>query len=147
MYKLASRGMQRKHRVAAPLPTGGYIGESSPVEQDYIPSADNMDEAECLSERRQLMLEIAKAQNQMIASKSAGDKEAITGLGHRLQGYAARLGMLKRRLHILRSTNLMQAFCDATKQILDADTLERIYERQQHLLAHPQPPSTTNGEG
>jgi hypothetical protein len=134
MYKGASQRLQHRHRVSMPLPTGGYIGTTTAVDDDFIPSADNMSLEEVEAERRQLLTELTKAQNQLLASKSAGDNAAINGLGLRIQGYVTRLALLKQRRHALRQEDSNQAFSDAVKQLLDEATLERIYERQQELL-------------
>lgn len=128
MYKLASRNLQRRHAVDKPLPTGGYIG-SAQVEDDFIPSADNMSIEECRAEQRQLKLELTKAQNALLVAKANHDKAEIATLGLRLSTYGMRLSLISARLKVLVNPAETQVFSDATREIVSPEQWGRIIAR------------------
>jgi hypothetical protein len=127
MYKVASRNLQRSHHVNRPLPTGGFVGLSAPVDHDFIPSADNLSREDCEAERRQLLLEKVRAENQLIASKQAGDTRAITGLGHRLQGYSLRLAANNKRMRTLNESRECELMSSAIKELCSPELQQAIW--------------------
>jgi hypothetical protein len=131
MYKHASRNIQRRLKVMEVRPDAStYV-----CDDDLIQSAGNMSEAECEDERRNLLVDKARCENELVAAKATRDALAIRRLGHRLQTIGARLGMLKKRIHVLSSQRSLDAFHDAAREVLPKTTLQRVYDRQQELIA------------
>lgn len=131
MYKHASRNLQRRLKVIEVRPSpAAYV-----CEDDLIQSAANMSEAECEDERRNLMVEKARVENELLGAKNARDFDAVKRLGARLQTIGARLGLLKKRIHTLTSQRSLDAFHDAAKQILPESTMGQIYALQKELIA------------
>jgi phosphoglucomutase len=130
MYKGASQSLQRKHRVTELRPApSAYV-----CEDDLIQSAANMGLRDCEDERRTLLTEKTRLENELVVSKRDRDKQRIEAIGHRLANISARLGMLKRRLHQLRNQDRQEAMVAATKQIVSAETFQRIVERAEEII-------------
>jgi len=134
MYKRASRNLQHAHRVNAPLPTGGYIGAEA-LNDDLIPSAGNMSRAECEAERKTLLFELARAKADLAAAKVVQDKEQAKLLGTRIGVFGARLGVINARLHDLSQASQHQAFAQATREIVNAETFRAIVARKDQIVA------------
>ncbi len=131
MYKGNSASHQRRYKVHeidfAPV---GYV-----TQDDLIVSADNMSLDECEAERRQLITEKVRTENELAAAKRKADKREVTALGHRLAGYASRLSLLKQRMHTLRGADRSQAFGDAVRDVVSTEVLQQIYDRQEQIYA------------
>lgn len=132
MYKGASRNLQRRvTRIEEARPSAAaYIGED-----DLIQSAANMSKRDCESERRDLLTEKARLENELIGAKRAREYAEIGRIGHRLQSLCARLSLLRGRLHELERASEVEALKAAIKEIVPPDLLRRIYDRQRELKA------------
>jgi len=131
MYKNTARSLRRATNVHA-IAVAPVLHA---VEDDFIPTCDNMDERQCMAERAQLILEKTRTETELAIAKREGDAAQVKFLGHKLANLAGRLSLIKKRLHVLRQSDAMQAFCDAVKQVVPADMLELIYARQNELKA------------
>lgn len=131
MYKHASRNLQRRvTRIESVRPAASaYIAED-----DLIQTAENMSLDECEVERRNIILEKTRLENELLGAKNCGDSRAVTALGHRLQTIAQRLGLLNRRIKHFRHDLNAQAFRDAVKEVVPADILDRVYARQKEII-------------
>lgn len=131
MYKGKSANLQRKHRVVEiRKPSECYIAED-----DLVQSAENMGMQECVSERAMLILQKTRAENELTAAKAEKDAEGIRILGARIQGYCSRLGLITRRISVLKRDDNEQAFSRAVKELVSRDVFAQIVARQQEILA------------
>lgn len=135
MYKATSRSLQRMVEPMAPKPTGGAIGLS--FDHDFIPSAQNMSEEECRSERSRLMIELTRAQNELLASKVANDRTSIEGLGLRIAAYGSRLSLINKRLAVLARDEHSQRLGDAVRELCPPDLARRIFDRCKEMQTQP----------
>lgn len=135
MYKVASRNLQSRHRVNRPLPTGGMLGLGTANDQDFIPSAGNMSLEECLSELRQLGVELVRAENELSVAKSKGsDSAQVRLLGHRIQTIVQRRGIVKNRVNSIRDQDDPSAtLAEAIRQVAPDDLQKAIFERAKLL--------------
>jgi hypothetical protein len=129
MYKRASKAMAHAHQVNAPLPTGGHIGATVTVEDDFIASAGNMDLAQCKAELGRLSVELAQANNQLEAAKRSGNASEIRRIGNVIQTLGQRRNPYKQRIHILSQDIAREAIRTACKEILPEDLLNRVWGR------------------
>ena len=132
MYKNASRNLQRRARksVVAPVAQAGFTAD-----EDLIQSAANLSKEECLSERRQLIVELTKIQNSLLAAKNIGDKRAVEAEGLRQQNIQKRLGLIKERLNAIQDADPSDAdaFRKAVIEIVPQELLNKIYIRHREL--------------
>lgn len=112
MYKLASRNMQR--RAEGPV---GAVSSSS-FDQDFIPSAGNMSLEECRDELRQLAVELARTENELIVAKREQNKGHLVSLGHRIQGIVQRRGVIKQRIKTFRDADTSECLAQAIREVL-----------------------------
>lgn len=138
MYKGTSRSLQRKARrtVIAPVAQAGFTADD-----DLIQSAANLSKDECLSERRQLIIELTKIQNELLAAKNEGNRKAVEAHGLRQQSIQKRLTLIKNRLHDIQDADPSEgtAFRRATLEIVPQDILDLIFVREREIR------STMNG--
>jgi hypothetical protein len=131
VYKATARSLRNRTRV--------HVVDVQPVayhtEDDFILTADNMSERDCLSERQKLILEKTRLENELQGAKNIGDKAIVSAIGHKLQALGGRLSLINKRLHQLRQVDSHQAFWDAAKEIVDTATMERVHRRKDELLA------------
>ena len=99
MYKGASSNLQRANRVNRPLPTGGMIGLG--LDADSIPSADNMGLEDCRREHRQLGVELARLNNEMLVAKRGQSLSDIRDIGLKMQTLIQRRSVINKRLRSL----------------------------------------------
>lgn len=135
MYKIASRNLQRAHRVSAPLPTGGIMGDHSVVEADFIPSAANMDLEQCRAELRQLGVELVRAQNDLAVAKRRDSAAEISLLGYRVQTLVQRRSVFKTRIQSLRENDpdANRILADAIAEIAPPEVAKAIFKRAREL--------------
>lgn len=128
VYKHASRGLQRAHRVDKPMPTGGYIGAESD-DGDFIATAANATLDFCIRERQQLGLEITKAQAELAAAKKThASQHTISEIGLKLQVLVQRKSLFNDRYKKLMSDDQGRRMNDAVKALCDPDLAQRIYD-------------------
>jgi hypothetical protein len=128
MYRRASRAMLHASQVDAPFPTGGYVGETSQTEDDFITSAGNMSMEECAAEMAQLGLEVTKGQAELAkAKRDRVPYREISDLNHRIQVLGHRKSLVKKRYHALKDAGRERRMCDAVKALCDADLAARIF--------------------
>ena len=129
MHKKQTRSMQRFHKVheidAQP------VGRR--VQDDLLPDLANMTLPQCDAERRRLLHEKCRAEQELVAAKRQRDATGISVLGLRIQGFSNRLGLLNRHMksarHDIESTALKQAVIE----LLGEETWQRIIARKVEL--------------
>lgn len=129
MYKIASRNLQRGHRVIdVRKPVGAYI-----CEDDLIATASNMSMEQCEAERASLLLERARAENELAGAKRAGHFADQKAIGHRLQNLAQRLGLVKDRMKELNRARSHETLYDAASDVLPPDLFRKVLDRAREL--------------
>lgn len=132
MYKHRGQALQRRYKVhEIDFTPQGH------VESDFIPSAENLSYEECQDERRNVLLEKARAENELVAIKACRDWRQADVIGLRLAGYSTRLSLLNKRIKHLAQIRSVEVnnktFYAAIKEIVPAEMLERIYARTAEL--------------
>lgn len=126
MYKGTSRSLQRatgvQHIVAQP----GYISD------DSLPEVDALTLEEAMSERQQLLGELARCENEISAQKRAGRIRAARGIGFRKASICERLGIINDRIKILNRINRGDRWRQAIRDICP-DQVEAIEARYREL--------------
>lgn len=129
MYKIASRNLQRSHRVIdVRKPVGAYI-----CEDDLIATAGNMTLEQCEAERASLLLERARAENEMAGAKRAGRHADQKAIGHRLQNLSQRLGLVRDRMKELNRQRSRETLYDAAADVLPPDLFRKVLDRAREL--------------
>jgi len=100
------------------------------AEDDLIQSAANYSKDECLSERRQLVTELVRIQNELMGAKAEGDKRSVEALGLKHQSIQKRLTLINQRMHDIQDAD---AFRRAVIELVPHDTLDRIFIREREI--------------
>lgn len=129
MHKHRTRSMQRYHKV--------HEIDVQPVarltQDALLLDIDQMTIPECQAERRRLLQEKSRAEQELIAAKHQRDAGGIAVLGLRIQGYCNRLSRLNVRAKQLRHDIEFDAFKQAVLELLDEETWHRIITRKVEL--------------
>ncbi|PNU02490.1 hypothetical protein [Novosphingobium guangzhouense] len=129
MYKHASRSQQRYHKV--------HEIDGQPVarrvQDDLLPDLANMTLPQCEAERRRLLHEKCRAEQELVAAKRQRDTNGISVLGLRIQGFSNRLGLINRHMKTVRHDIEFDALKAAVIELLDEDTWQRIIARKVEL--------------
>jgi hypothetical protein len=130
MYKNRSAALQRFHKVHEidTTPTARN------VEDDYIPSAENMGLREVEAERVQLHIEMTRLQQKLAVAKRQGDWTEAAFLGNQHQAIQERQAILRQRLAQLSRENSAQAFYQAVRELVTGNLLVRVYERHREIM-------------
>lgn len=134
MYKTSSRNLQHSHRVGRPMPTGGLMGNTSAIDQDFIPSASNMSLEDCRAELRQLGVELVRAENELATAKRSTNRGQQEWLGHRIQTLVQRRSVIKSRVTSIREQNdPSETLAEAIRQVATAEVQRAIFQRARAL--------------
>ncbi|WP_232494946.1 hypothetical protein [Novosphingobium kaempferiae] len=129
MHKHRTRSMQRYHKV--------HEIDTQPVarltQDALLLDIESMPLSECEAERRRLLLEKTRAEQELVAAKRQQDAGGIAILGLRIQGYCNRLSRLNARAKQVRHDVEFSAFRQAVEELLDEDTFQRIIARKAEL--------------
>ena len=129
MYKVASRNLQRSHRVIEARPSASvYI-----TPDDLVPDLSGLDLKQCLEERDQLLHTHTRLMNAIQAAKNTRNRRERERLGQQFAHSSTRLGQLKQRISELRRARSEEAFRTAVREIVPPEMLTAIYVRQQEL--------------
>jgi hypothetical protein len=134
VYKHRSAAMQRFHKVHEIIPV-------KHVEDDYIPSAENMGLREVEAERTQIHIEMTRLEQELAIAKRQCRWSDVAFLGNKKSGMCSRMSILKqRRAQLCREDNA-QALSQAVKELASEDLRLRIYARQKEIIEELKTPA------
>lgn len=129
MYKIASRNLQRGHRVIEVRPSASvYI-----MPDDLVPDLSGLDLKQCLAERDQLLHDHARLMNEIQAAKNTKNRRDREQLGAQFANLSVRLGQIKQRIAQLRREISADAFKAAVREIVPPEMLDAIHAREKEL--------------
>jgi hypothetical protein len=121
--------MQRYHRVhEIDVQPSGHR-----TQDDLLPALGQMSFVDCTEERRRLLHEKQRAEQDLIAAKRFRDVHMIDAIGLRIQGLCNRLGQVNARIKEFRGNAEYQAFKQAVCEVLDPETWQLVIDRKEEI--------------